>query len=240
MRARERGWHVVGHDISSEAATIAKERSALDEIVSQESIYRCDVAVIALPVEATISELRRLGSELPSLDAGLIIDIASVKLPIVEIAQDIPNFVATHPFAGRERSGAAAADATLFDGKSWVYVSSGDVALDKRAEEFIREMGSAPYAVGAIEHDRIVACTSHLPQLLAWLFAERNQEEEPAMIAALSGPVARELQRIARSERQMWREIFRANSENICREARALAEHLLQTVNMLERNEDVI
>jgi len=241
LRARECGYRVAGYDTSQESLAIAKQRRAIDEMISRDEIYKCDVVVLAIPVDGIVAELERLrdgGASAPQ--SKLIIDVGSTKRRISEIGNRIKNFVPGHPFAGRERSGAAAADATLFDGKSWVYVSQGNAHLDQRAEEFIREMGSLPYAVDATQHDAVVACTSHLPQLLAWLFAERYAEEDPQVIEALSGPVARELQRIARSERPMWREILRANAENVIREARKLANTLLEKADALERKEEVI
>jgi prephenate dehydrogenase len=240
LRARERGYHVIGQDISPEALAIARERGAIADAVSKEQLYTCDIVTLALPVDGIVAELERLHLNDQERAVRLIIDVGSTKRKIAELGASIKNFVPSHPFAGRERSGAAAADSTLFDGKSWVYVSSGDPSLDTRAEEFIREMGSIPYAVDPVAHDAICAATSHVPQLLAWLFAERYAEEDPQLIESLSGPVARELQRIARSERPMWREIFRANAENIAREAREISAKLERAATMLERGEEII
>ena len=79
--------------------------------------------------------------------------------------------------------------------------------------------------VDAREHDRIVALTSHLPQLLAFAFARRvhafGEAAEP-----MCGPVAQELLRIGNSNHEMWDSIFAANRANIEEELRLLMAEL--------------
>ena len=180
--------------------------------------------MIAVPVDATVGEIGAL-RESPDIRAALVIDVSSVKAPIAAAARGLANFVGTHPMAGSERSGAAAARADLFDGKVWLYVPPGNAALETRARDFIASMGARPGAVDAGEHDRIVALTSHLPQLLAFAFARRvhafGKTAEP-----MYGPVASELLRIGNLSFEMWEPIFAANRANIEEELRLLMTEL--------------
>jgi prephenate dehydrogenase len=201
MRAREFGWRVVGFDARADAAEEAVRYGAIDEAVSREAIdERADVLVIAAHISGTIAELQRMRFTQPR-NARLIIDIASVKAPIVQAARGVRNFVATHPMA----------------------------------VEFIGALGATPVDVDADEHDRTVAFTSHLPQVLATLFARRaGAGVEPYM-----GPTARELMRLSRSSAAMWHDILDANRENICSEVRALAGDLLRACDDLERGRNL-
>ena len=99
-----------------------------------------DECVIAAHLEPTLLELERLARASEPTPA-LVLDVASVKVPVVSAARGLHNFVATHPMAGTERSGAGAARAELFAGCAWAYVPSGDARLDARAREFIRSVG---------------------------------------------------------------------------------------------------
>jgi prephenate dehydrogenase len=225
LRAGAGDYTVLGYDASEEALAAALDVGAIERSVSRgELLADADIVVLAVPVDATVGEIGAL-RESPGIRAGLVIDVASVKAPIVLAAHGLANFVGTHPMAGSERSGAATARADLFEGKSWLYVPPGNSALEERARSFIESMGANPSAVDAGDHDRIVALASHLPQLLAFAFARRvrlfGEAAEP-----MCGPVARELLRIANSNPSMWGPIFAANRENIEEELRALLAEL--------------
>jgi len=210
LRGRELGWDVRAHDpADANGATVA------------DVLAHAQTLVVAAPPMATLAILDGLRT-----DAALVVDVASVKGPVVRAASGVPNFVATHPMAGKERGGRAGAEAGLFAGKGWMYVPSGDAALDARARAFIEAMGARPFACGAEEHDAAVARTSHLPQLLAYVLAERIEELPGELRESASGPVARELLRIAQSDRALWDEIFAANRVELRAEIEGLAAAL--------------
>lgn len=234
LRARELGWRVLGYDADPQAATQALRRKAIDEIVSKEAIYaRSTIVVLATHVNGTLEELERI-NRLDARKQLLILDVASVKVPIVRAASGLHNFVASHPMAGAERSGADAADAGLFAERPWLYVPTGNHALDEQARQFITAIGGIPVAVTAQEHDATVALTSHLPQVFSSLFARRlsTKNADP-----YCGPAARELLRLSRSSAPMWRDIMQANHRNLAAELRGLAQDLLQTADALDRGE---
>jgi prephenate dehydrogenase len=227
LRSRTRGVHVIGWDTRPDVALRARERDALDEVGEPAEIYSCDTVVLAMPVKAVIDELR--GPRIAASRATLILDVASVKTAIMAAGANLRQFVGTHPMAGSERSGPDSADAALFEDCNWAYVPTGASEIDARARAFITEMGARAIAIDAAEHDRTVARTSHVLQLLAWLVSARLGEGD----AQLTGPVARELQRIARSDRALWRDIFEANAVNVAAEARALAVALEEAAREL-------
>ena len=235
MRAREFGWRVIGCDADPRAAEEAVLCGALDESVSRDTLLdRADIIVIAAHVAGTVEHLEHMRCMQPR-GARLIIDIASVKAPVVEAARGVKNFVPTHPMAGRERSGPSAAARDVFEGKTWLYVPTGDRELDWRAVEFIGAFGASPVEVNAEEHDRIVAFTSHVPQIFATLFARRSSPQREAFM----GPVAREFMRLSRSSPAMWHDILEANAENIASELRALSTDLAGVAHALERGENL-
>ena len=223
MRAR-RGARVLGADAVAEHARAALRCGALDEIVTPDELYgRCSLVVIATPPKAVCMELRRLARS--DHACSLVIDVASVKAPVVEAARGVKNFVATHPLAGNEGSGAGAASASLFEGHSWAYVPSGDAELDAEVCAFIKRMGAEPFACEAERHDRMVAITSHLPQLLAWVLADRMRDAGEEY-ESFCGPAGREFLRLARSRPELWKEILELNQHWIAPEGRALCEAL--------------
>ncbi|MBV8372717.1 MAG: prephenate dehydrogenase/arogenate dehydrogenase family protein [Candidatus Eremiobacteraeota bacterium] len=222
---RQAGGYAIGYDSDAAALERAVERGALDEAVPREDIdARADTIVIAAHLDATLREISRLRGN-AAVRAGLIVDIASVKVPVCNAARALRHFVATHPIAGSERSGPDAARAELFEGRSWAYVPSEDAELSARAETFIAALGGVPVAIAADEHDRIVAFTSHLPQLIAWAYAGHARRFGP-VAKDLTGILGGELLRVGASGPAMWREILRANRDNVGPDAAAFRDAL--------------
>lgn len=224
LRARQNGARVIGADSDEAALEAAREVRAIDDVATVEELpHAVDVLVLATHVQPTLDEIERL-KRVPASAPALILDVASVKAPVARAASGLRNFVATHPMAGTERSGAAAARADLFEARTWAYVPSADEALDSRARTFIESMGGVPFAISAEDHDRAVAITSHVPQIVAWCYAKllraRGADEK------LCGPVARELLRISGMSSAMWDDLLHANAGNIEPQLRALIREL--------------
>jgi prephenate dehydrogenase len=231
LRARQDGVRVLGYDVDPRASAEAVERGAIERAVERDELYGlADTVVIAAHLNATLDEIARLRETPPR--AELVIDIASVKACVVGAARGLAQFVATHPMAGTERRGARHASADLFAGKTWAYVPSGNAALDARARRLIESFGGIPLSIGAEEHDRIVAFTSHLPQVVASVYA--RQARRNTSFDALCGSLARELLRVGDSGFLMWHDILAANAANVERELRALGVTLLDAADALQ------
>jgi prephenate dehydrogenase len=231
MRARALGARVLGYDCDPAALAHARACGAIDAAAGEDELTRtADVLVLAAHLEPTLEKLVALGRE-SRPRAVLVMDVASVKLPVVTAARGLANFVATHPLAGGERAGVRAARADLFEGRSWAYVPSGDDQLDRRAREFIASVGGVPFATLAEEHDRAVALTSHLPQLLGVAYARLLRDRD--VDARMGGPVAHELLRISKMSFAMWRDTLRSNARNIDPELRRLNAALLSAADAL-------
>jgi prephenate dehydrogenase len=225
LRARRNGLEVLGFDSDPSALEEARAAGAIDTIVTRDEVsQRAGVLVIAAHLGATLDEIQRL-RERDDAACALLVDVASVKAPVVAAARGLKNFVATHPMAGGERSGVGSARADLFEGRPWAYVPAGNAQLDWRACDLIVSLGGLPLAMSADEHDRIVAITSHVPQAFAYRYARLLREKEDDA-ERLCGPVARELLRIANMNPAMWREIFSANAANVASDLRRLAAEL--------------
>jgi prephenate dehydrogenase len=171
----------------------------------------------------------------------VVTDVASVKAVIAdEVARHagahVERYVGSHPMAGRERSGAAAADADLFVGRPWVVVPGPHAApaavLAVRA--LAADVGASPVTLGAQEHDDAVALVSHLPQLAASLVAARLREAPEAALG-LAGQGLRDVTRIAASDPQLWAAILVGNAGPVARALREVREDLDSVVAALDR-----
>jgi prephenate dehydrogenase len=128
--------------------------------------------------------------------------------------------------AGRERSGAVAADSDLFVGRPWVIVGEwADPDSVLRIRNLAVDVGATPVLMTAAEHDAAVAAVSHVPQLLSSLLAARL-EELPESALALAGQGLRDTTRIAASDPRLWSAIIVGNAEPVAELLRAVRTDL--------------
>jgi prephenate dehydrogenase len=195
---------------SSPAIQAALEHRVIDAALPlAEAAAVSDLVYLAQPIERILETLDVLDAHVRP--GTLITDAGSTKRAIVERAAKTirrGRFIGGHPMAGKESRGVEKADAELFRGRPYVLT-----ARDADLEKWIAAMGARLVLLSAEEHDRLVAVTSHLPQLISTALASTIGAEEGA--ARVSGPAAIDLTRLALSPYDIWRDIFATNSASI-------------------------
>jgi prephenate dehydrogenase len=135
--------------------------------------------------------------------------------PLRAVADD--RFIAGHPLAGSAARGIASARADLFENATW-FIDRDDAAV----REIIAACGANAEVVDAGEHDRALALTSHLPQILSTALAAYLQDQQIDL--RFAGPGLRTFLRLAGSESSVWTPILDASRENLRPHADAVAE----------------
>jgi len=135
-----------------------------------------------------------------------------------------------HPIAGKEQSGPAVADVMLFQERSFALVPSDltSASTIQTAQTMVREIGGVPVILSALEHDHIIARTSHLPQLLAMALALSLEPRDES----LAGPGLRDMTRLAASGANMWKDILVSNADNISAAVEVCMTQLQNLTNM--------
>jgi len=216
LRAREAGIDVVGFDTNPAAADLVNRSVGSLDALARSS----KTLVLALPLDATLAAIDVVRSvDVPDL----VLDVASVKVPVVERSAGWTKFVPTHPIAGAEQGGAGAARGNLFEGRVWTYVPR-DRERDRAVDAFIQVMGARSHPIDADEHDRVLALTSHLPQVVVTALAALLSEREIA--ADLVGSGLASTLRLAGSPWDIWEPILKANGVAIGAALRELSERL--------------
>ena len=176
-----------------------------------------DLVVLAAPILAMPELLAAMVPHLPP-DA-VITDVGSVKGWVVEQLEPLLGpgmaLVAAHPVAGKETTGAAAADPQLFMGRRVIITPSArstPAALDQITQLW-RATGARVEQMPAAIHDRILARASHLPQLVSSALGAALAEEqvEGRYAAAFGAGGLRDTTRLALSSAEMWRDICLTN-----------------------------
>jgi prephenate dehydrogenase len=129
------------------------------------------------------------------------------------------SFVGVHPVAGKETTGAVAADANLFIGRRVIVTPSARSSNEAiaKVEQLWRATGAGLERMTPAVHDAILARSSHLPQLVASALACSLAEEEVGgrWAAGFGAGGLRDTTRIAASSPEMWRDICLTNRDAI-------------------------
>ncbi|HTN55228.1 MAG TPA: prephenate dehydrogenase, partial [Microbacterium sp.] len=184
--------------------------------------------VVAVPPDVTAEVIQ---AELAAHPDAVVTDVASVKLePFDQLRRrgvDLTRYIGSHPLAGRERGGAISARADLFVGRPWVVCRDGETRAADLAlvEALALDVGAMPVEMTPEEHDRSVALTSHVPQVVASLLAARLASADEDSLS-LAGQGVRDTTRIAASAPELWVQILSANAEPVVEVLDALAADL--------------
>lgn len=236
---------VVGFGRSAATLEQAKQLGILDRIGDEvaREVLDADLVLLATPVAQMADIFKRIA---PHLGANtLVTDGGSTKGDVVAAARAnlggmIAQFVPAHPIAGAEKSGAAAAQADLYQGKKVVLTplpenSQDAVACVRKAWELC---GAVVSELTPQQHDEVFAAVSHLPHLLSFALvhdiAQRGNRE---LLLSFAASGFRDFTRIASSSAEMWRDICMANREALMRELQQYAAELYVLHQALESND---
>ena len=159
--------------------------------------------IIAVPLDAIAPVARALRSQVR--DDAVILHTGSLqrRAALSFTGSDIADVIGTHPMAGSERSGFAAARPDMFRGATVRAEERANERQRQRIERLWREAGCARVIWDTAEaHDALMGRVSHVPQLLA-----------AALGAALAdagvrrddmGPGGLDMTRLASSDPSMW------------------------------------
>lgn len=236
-----RGVHVSAFDHDVEQLNAAKREGIVLELLdsSLAGANSADVVVLALPVDATVALLPRIGASLTA--PRLIMDLGSTKRSIVtaaEVAGFGARFVGAHPLTGSHRSGWAASHATLFE-DARVFLCPTEQTTGEAlalAESFWRALHAGVEVIDATEHDVQMAWRSHLPHLLSSALAVTLHRAGVRRSAL--GPGGRDMTRLAGGSPALWEGIATDNAEALVK-ALLAAEALLCDMRLAIADGDV-
>jgi len=218
LAARRRaGAEVCGYDPDPRVGEAALELGAIDAQAGSvaEAVHGADVVFVSAPV-AALAETVQLALDGAGPDC-VVSDVGSTKRVVADAAAD-ERFVGGHPLAGAETAGVAHAREDLFDGATWYLSPARGTAgvLYERLHRLLTSFGAQPTAIDADTHDRLMACVSHLPHVLANLLvaqaAALRDGGESGRLPAV-GPSFRAATRVAGANSAIWTDIYMSNRE---------------------------
>ena len=224
---------VTGVGRSRENLELAKRLGVVDDWTHDvaEAVADADVVLLAVPMTAYDAVFQTMAETLP--DDAVVTDAGSTKQSAIESAnRHLPNpgrFVAAHPIAGTEHSGAGAAFVELFEGQHCIITPTDDTDAEAlaRVRELWEVTGSRITLMDAVGHDQALASVSHLPHLVSFALVNAVRRlapgDDPFRFAAGG---FRDFTRIASSSPEMWRDIALCNRQALLERIEALQGEL--------------
>ena len=237
---------VVGYSKSPSTTDRARQLGVIDVEAPSALLAAAgaDIVLLAVPVAATESTLKAIKHLVtPQM---LLMDVGSTKADVVQAARralrdQIGSFVPAHPITGREVSGVEHADVDLYTGRQVILTPTERTLTAQlhRAEEVWRALGCHVSSMSPEAHDASFAAVSHLPHMLAFamisgITAQPNADE----LLALAGPGFRDFTRIAASDPKMWRDILRANRDEVLAQSRVFKQALQTLEEAMQADND--
>ena len=171
----------------------------------------------------------------------LLTDMSGVKAAIVDQVQQLLRkdceFVAAHPMAGKEVSGAYFSDPCIFEGANFIITPTAFNTVEGIAT--IRTIATilnfaSISEISVQEHDRMIAFVSQLTHVIAVTLMNTH---ENAHLVKYTGDSFRDLTRIAKINENLWSELFLLNKEVLLEEIDHFQESLTHFKHVLEQED---
>lgn len=220
LALRRSGWasRIIG--VSRKTATLdaARVAGAIDDGGTDlvlAGMDEADVIVLATPVRTLLRQLPEVGRL--ARPGTVILDLGSTKAAVCAAMGCLPEGLQPlggHPMCGREIGGFDAADASLYQGTTFVLCPlprTSDAAV-ATARSLAEAVGSRVRILHPAEHDRAVAAISHLPYLAASaLVSATTSGDDDALAFSLAASGFRDTTRVAASDVDMMLDILLTN-----------------------------
>jgi prephenate dehydrogenase len=210
----------------------------------EKAVQHADLIVLCTPLSQMAELAARMRDHLKP--GAIVTDVGSVKgnvvqqlEPLIRRAQGV--FVGSHPMAGSEKTGLAAARAELFENAICLVTPTAQAPAEAvcAVQSFWKAVGCWPVRMSPEMHDDLVSRSSHLPHVVAAELANYvlspAHPKEQALVCANG---FRDTTRIAAGSPEMWRDIALGNRKNLSRVLGVFIEDLQEFQLALDR-EDV-
>jgi prephenate dehydrogenase len=245
LRAAGAVTTIVGTDADPRNLEQALALGVVDAVAPTiaEAVRGAQVVFISVPVCAIPGVVRELT---PYLAPGCVVtDGGSVKAAIVvECERLMPSgcsFLGGHPIAGTEHSGAAAAFATLYQGKRCILTPTDntDAGAYDTVSRLWQAAGASVCCMEPGHHDRIFAEISHLPHVVAYalVHAVGTADVEGENVLSYTAGGFRDFTRIASSDPAMWRDISLMNRDALLASIDGFSRSLAELRSRIEHQD---
>ena len=246
LRKNNISFEIHGVDTSADVLVKCNNLNILSSGKNDLKDFSCqfDLIIICSP----LSSYKKIFSSLNNFveKPTLVTDVGSTKASVIQDYQDTCSnqdvkFVPSHPIAGIEKSGPEYGFSKLFENRFCILtpINDNDNFIDN-IKSFWESIGLEVQIMAADHHDKVLAMTSHIPQLIAYSIVATASELETNIrdeVIKYSAAGFRDFTRLAGSDPIMWRDIYSMNKEAVLEMLGRFTEDL-STLQKAIRNND--
>lgn len=237
----EAGETVLAVDANKSVLDFAVMSGAVSGELTEESIRRCDLILIAVFPGAAIEWLRRMAKYIDK--NTVVMDCCGTKRTVCAACFPIAEeygvtFLGGHPMAGNHNSGFKYARSNLFHNAPMVIVPPNfdDIRLLDRVKELLSPVGFGRISVTtAEEHDEMIAFTSQLAHVVSNAYIKSPTASRHKGFSAGS---YKDMTRVAWLNPTMWAELCMENGDHLLQELDGLMESLAAYRNAIAAGDE--
>ena len=237
---------VVGLGRGQANLDVAVERGMID-VATRDPVAAArgaDLIVLAVPILTMRATLEKMIAH--SAPDAVVTDVGSVKGYVVRELEPLitgkRSLVGAHPVAGKETTGAAAAELGLFRDRRVILTPSAKSTPEavNKIEQLWSETGACVEMMDAGTHDELLARASHLPQIVSSVLGAAlcDQRVGDKIAIEYGAGGLRDTTRLAASSWEMWRDIFITNREAIAAALKLYGATFAEFERMMEAGDD--
>jgi prephenate dehydrogenase len=230
---------VFGIDANENYLEEALNLKIIDKKATISDLANADLVILAVPVDIALVLLPSILETIN--DDALVFDVGSTKFPICDVISNHSkrkNFMATHPIAGTEFSGPAAAISGLFIGKTNIICEAEKTAhhLQQSALEIFEKLGMRIRFMDPKSHDKHIAYVSHLSHISSFMLGKTviKKQKDEQDIFDMAGSGFESTVRLAKSSPAMWTPIFKQNKKYVVKTLEEYISNLSRFKELLE------
>jgi len=186
-----------------------------------------DMVILSAPVPSIIALIHQLPFTVSH--PCIVMDMGSTKKLIVESMSRLPEYfdpIGGHPICGKEKLSLANAERTLYYAAPFLLtpLERTSARALSAAHQIIEAVGAKAKVLDAVEHDRILAATSHLPFLISSALALATPQD----VTPFVGPGFKSTSRLAGTSSSMMLGVLQSNRENVLNALHELQKQLTE------------
>jgi cyclohexadieny/prephenate dehydrogenase len=239
--------NIYGVEINSENIEKIKKLDILTDVKNSIDSFsiQFDFILICTPL-STYKKIFKSINDFVTKET-LITDVGSTKTSVIDdFKKNVTNqklkFIPSHPIAGLEKSGPEFGFSKLFKNRFCIITPyNNDLEGIKEIIFFWSAIGMQTEIMDAKHHDRVLAMTSHIPQLIAYSIVATATELESHLkdeVIKYSAAGFRDFTRLAGSDPVMWRDVYSKNKSAVLEMLGRFTEDL-STLQKAIRNDDL-
>ncbi|MDD5066504.1 MAG: prephenate dehydrogenase [bacterium] len=213
IKKKNKRTYILAYDKNIPDLKKALKEKVIDEyfIRPHYQYFHVDLIIFALPIK----DIQRIFKKFQSYirPETLITDTASTKQTAQKIFRSFPHFTGSHPLAGSEKNGYIHSHGDILKNKICI-LCPGQPASIMRLKHFWNQLGMKVICMNAVQHDQIIGMTSHFIHLLSFAMAFSLRKKR-LNVKSLYGPSFQQFIRLAKSNPDLWKDIFIDNKNSI-------------------------